>query len=220
MAQCNICGHTEFIAGYQGRLSNGNPPMCASCLAVERHRIVRSLYIPLRPLLANWRVLQFAPDKSIDHTWFREYVCSAFGGVNSMDMMDTGLPDASFELVVSNHVLEHVQNDIAALRETLRVAGPSGVVHVSVPTPSYRWSTKEWGFPDPSIMGHFRDYGADFPLRVVSEIDGLEAASVAGFDPITGVSDLVYFFSRNPDTLAQMGRYWQSIGTPITRLRS
>jgi SAM-dependent methyltransferase len=192
--------------------------MCANCKGVERHRIIRDIYLPLRPLLSDWRVLHFAPDRSVDPTWFAEYTPSAYGGINSMDMMNTGLPDGSFELVASTHVLEHVSDDFAAIRETIRVVGPDGVIHLSVPTPTHRWETNDWGFADPKVNEHYRDYGADFPQRVLKEVESLKAASVAGFDPVTGAADLVYFFSQSAQTLEAMGRLWRGKQVAITRL--
>ncbi|MCY0096398.1 class I SAM-dependent methyltransferase [Hoeflea ulvae] len=135
-----------------------------------------------------------------------------------MDMMDTGLASNSFELVASTHVLEHVSDDMAAMRESLRLVGSEGVVHVCVPTPTHTWTTKDWGFPDPKIAEHYRDYGADFPQRIVKQIAGLSSVSVAGYDVVTGSSDLVYFFSLSEYTLEKMGRLWQSKALATTRL--
>ncbi len=176
------------------------------------------MYLPLRPLLADWRVLHFAPDRSLDRAWFKEYVPSSYGYDNSLDMMNTGLPDGSFDMVVSTHVLEHVPDDFEALRETLRVVGDNGVVHVCIPSPTFRWTTVDWGFADPKVNEHYRDYGADFAARVAGKISGIHAVSVAGFDPVTSSADVVYFFSRSPQTLEKMGQLWAKGFFGITRL--
>lgn len=216
--QCNICKSDTFVPGFNGRMANGLPPMCAKCKTVERHRIVRKLYLPLVPLVKDWHVLQFAPDRSVDPSWFAEYVGSSYGGANSFDMMKTGLPDGRFELIVSNHVLEHVRDDLAAFKEMFRVVGPFGVVHVTVPTPTYRWATEDWGFADAKVNEHYRDYGADFPQRVIKSIPGVACAAVAGFDPVTLSADIVYFFSKSEERLAKMGAIWGRHALPITRL--
>jgi SAM-dependent methyltransferase len=216
--ECNICKTTEFIPGFNGRMVDGRPPMCSGCKSMERHRTMFRLYHALRPILKDWRVLQFAPDVSVDRGWFKEYVGSRYGAENSLNMMSTGLPDGRFDLVISNHVLEHVPDDKKALRELVRVVGPSGVVHVNVPTPTSRWETEDWGFADSAKNLHYRDYGADFPQRVVKDVPGLKCASVASFDPITLVSDLVYFFSINERTLAKMATHWTRMAVPITRI--
>lgn len=217
-AICNICGGTEFEPGFNGRIANGQRPMCTACHSVERHRIVRKVYIPLISLLRDWRALQFAPDQSVDRSWFKEYVGSTYGGHNSMNMMETGLEGGRFNIAIANHVLEHVADDTKAIAELLRVVGTSGVVHMTVPAPTYRWQTDDWGFADPNVNLHFRDYGSDFPQRIVHSIGDLACASVASFDAVTGVADLVYFFSHSSATLRSMGALWARHGFPVTQL--
>ncbi|WP_439575604.1 class I SAM-dependent methyltransferase [Phreatobacter sp.] len=216
--ECNICGSTEFLPGFNGRIANGLPPMCRGCRSVERHRIVRRIYLPLRPLLDEWRALQFAPDRSVDRFWFKEYLGSSYGGENTIDMIDTGLPDGRFDIVISNHVLEHVRDDKLAMAEMLRVVGAAGVVHLTVPTPTYRWETIDWGFPDPKVNEHYRDFGADFAQNMVRHFPGLACAAVVSFDPVTGAGDLVYFFSMSQDTLGRMGERWNRHAVPLTRV--
>lgn len=70
---------------------------------------------------------------------------------------DTTLPfdTATFDLVISNHVIEHVGDEsaqLAHLREIKRVASPSGMVYLAVPNkwrlvePHYRLPLLSW-FP-------------------------------------------------------------------------
>lgn len=215
---CNICGSSEFIPGFNGRMANNLLPMCAECCSVERHRIVHQLFAPLRPLLKNWRALQFAPDRSVDRSWFKEYLGSSYGGASSMDMMATGLPDGRYDIILSNHVLEHVADDVRAMKEMLRVAGPDGVVHLTIPTPTYRWETIDWNFADPNTNEHYRDYGADVAQNMVRRIPELACAAVVGFDPVTLASDIVYFFSRSQVTLGHMATIWNRHAVPIVRV--
>ena len=105
---CNICGSQEFTFGWRARGQAARPPQCARCKTVERHRIVRSIYSCLRPVLLSWRAFQFAPDGSVEPTWFAGFQSSVFDSANSVDMMDTGFANGAFDLVISNHVLEHV----------------------------------------------------------------------------------------------------------------
>lgn len=127
--RCNICGGTEFIAGFQGRMSaTGRAPVCAGCNAAERHRIAYALYTHLKPILSTRRALQFAPEGYFKAEWFKAYDYSAYGRHNSYDMMNIALPDGAFDLVISNHVIEHVCDDARALAECLRVAGAAGIV--------------------------------------------------------------------------------------------
>jgi hypothetical protein len=215
ITHCNICGGDKFVFGSLVRDQSTPAPQCASCKTVERHRIVRGIYEHLRPLLTERRAFQFAPDRSVEPEWFSEFKSSVYGSNNSVDMMNTGFAAGAFELLISNHVLEHIADDTAAMRETLRVVGKTGIVHICVPSPLHQWSTQDWGYPDPKVHSHYRIYGADFPLRMRRSIESLHCIGVIGEDPITATSDVVYFFSFTLTELAtiahQLMRYKISV---------
>jgi SAM-dependent methyltransferase len=202
---CSICGGTRFEPGWAGRLGRGGqPPKCAQCGSVERHRFIAAVYTALTPLLANWRVLQFGPDKTIKPSACEKYDSSIYGGHNSLDMMDTGLQAGSYDLIVSTHVMEHVKDDRLALAECLRVVGPTGAVHVSVPTPAYRYTTIEWGYPDPTKAEHYRDYGTDAGRYLCRKVPGVHCLGVTGVDSVTGQIDHIFFFSRGETVLERI----------------
>jgi SAM-dependent methyltransferase len=212
---CNICDSTEFEPGWNGRMYNGLMPQCAACKSLERHRAARTIYETLRPISKQWRVLHFAPDQSVDPAQFATYRPSRFGHPTSLDMMATGLPDDFFDVVISNHVLEHVPDFLAALRETLRLVGMAGFVHVMVPP--HTWDLNDWAFPDKSKTNHYRDFGADFAISVQREINGVNAIGIAVADPVTGASDMIYLFSRSPATLINVHRVLLRKGVRIVR---
>jgi SAM-dependent methyltransferase len=201
---CNICGGTSFSPGFNGRMSRGRPPSCDGCGSVERHRAVHSVFIGLLPMLRQWRALHFAPDASVRRDWFKTYTPSVFGGFGSLDMMATGLPDASYDIVLSNHVLEHIPDHLRALRETLRVVGPDGVVQATIPAQS--WGIDDWGFADPARNHHFREFGSDFGVSVCRGIPGVLCLAVSAPDPVTDLVEVVYLLSRSEGTLH---RVWQ-----------
>jgi SAM-dependent methyltransferase len=69
--------------------------------------------------------------------WFR-YIQSDFDeGAHKaalrLDLQDIDLPDASVDLILTPHVLEHVPDTDAALRELRRVVAPGGRVALQVP---------------------------------------------------------------------------------------
>jgi SAM-dependent methyltransferase len=66
----------------------------------------------------------------------------------------TSLPfaDAAFDLVCAFDIVEHVDDDSAALRELSRVARPGAAILISVPLHPARWTT----FDD--FVGHRRRY--------------------------------------------------------------
>lgn len=210
---CPICGSEEFEPGFQGRVHpNGALPQCVSCKSAERHRIIRFLYSKISSYFADWRALQFAPEGAIERSWFKSFEYSIFDGHNSLDMTAIDLPDGHCDLVISNHVLEHVPDDAKAIAECLRIVGPEGLVHVNAPSPQYRYSTVDWGFADPKINEHYRDYGADMGVHLLAKTPDCHACCVVGVDPVTFVADQIYFFSRSAGALKSFGERVQKAG--------
>lgn len=41
---CNICCSTAFVPGPRNRLAAGRPPQCAECHALERHRVIATVF--------------------------------------------------------------------------------------------------------------------------------------------------------------------------------
>lgn len=205
MQHCRICGSTAFKPGHAGRTAIGGAlPTCANCGSTERHRIIHAMYEALKPLTQQWRALQFAPDGSLARTNFKALDVSIYGGVNSLDMMQTGLPDGSYELVASNHVLEHVKDHLRAIQESLRLVGPKGVVHVCVPSPAQVVQTRDWGFADPSLTYHYRIYGADAGVLLGGAHDDAKVLCGVGRDAVTDTYDMVYWLSLDRGSLVQM----------------
>ncbi len=68
--------------------------------------------------------------------------------------------DVSFDGAVLGEVLEHIADDLAALREVVRVVRPGGVVAASVPAnPAYFGPSDEWA-------GHHRRYTREALLEL------------------------------------------------------
>lgn len=199
-------------------MTRGVPPACVQCGSYERHRIIRTIYNPLRPELRGLRALQFAPDAGIDPSWFATFAASVYGAQNSLDMIATGLPEGAYDLIISNHVLEHVGDHLSALREMVRVVGARGVVHLNVPSPTLRWETLDWGFADPEKNLHFRDYGADLAMMITKTDPRLSVMAAAACDAVTGMADIVFFFSLDAEALARFSRYWRGADVAVVRI--
>lgn len=214
---CNICGGTEFEPAYKGRLTRGMMPACKTCKSYERHRSIRAIYDLLKPELKNWRALQFAPDVSISRDWFKSFTGSVYGGENSMAMADTGLAEGAFDIIISNHVLEHVPDDAAALTEMLRVVGNTGVVHVCVPSPLQIWETRDWGYPDPAKVDHYRAYGSDVVLSLKRRLRNLHCLAVTSQDPVTSIAEIVFFFANDQAPLEKVHKYFR--GSHVAAIR-
>jgi SAM-dependent methyltransferase len=211
---CNICGGREFELGpNERRSSTGQLPRCRGCRSLERHRQLRQVYAQLpADYLAGLEVLQLSPDIGVEPRWFKHYEVSEFQGENSLDLQAIDRADDNYDLVICNHVLEHVADDRQGLRELLRITRPHGFVQITVPTPYTRALTVDWGYPKPEAHGHYRGYGKDF-LRLLRDVAPTATAlQVEAFDPVTTAGGYIYVWSASAQLTRQM-RDW--IANPL-----
>ena len=94
--------------------------------------------------------------------------------MSRMDVTNLDLPDQAFDVVLCSHVLEHVPDDRAAMRELARVLRPDGIAILQTPWDPDLAVTDE----DPSITDvaereqrfgqsdHSRMYGRDLLDRL------------------------------------------------------
>jgi SAM-dependent methyltransferase len=90
------------------------------------------------------------------------------------DLTDLPFDDGSFDFVLCNHVLEHVPDDVAAMRELQRVLARDGLAVMQHPIDARRSETfEDWSVADPAERDrvffqrdHVRIYGRDFTDRL------------------------------------------------------
>ena len=211
---CNICGGVQFKPGPNNRKSSTNkPPRCKQCQSLERHRQLRQVYAQMPDgYLSGLDVLQLSPDIGVDPEWFGSYEVSVFQGDNSLDLEAIDRADASYDLVICNHVLEHVANDRKGLRELMRIIRPGGFIQITVPAPYTRAVTVDWGYPKEEAHGHYRGYGSDF-LQIFSQVEpDAIVLQVEIIDEVTGAGGYIYLWSFDSTLINQM-RHW--IDNPI-----
>jgi SAM-dependent methyltransferase len=175
---CPICGyHGVFIAV-------GHPPRwdarCLNCGSRERHRLLH-LWITEGDgdKLAGKRILHFAPEKAVmarmrGNPLYETADLMQRGVTHKVDISHVPLPDASYDMVMANHVLEHIDDDRQAMRELFRLLKPNGVALLTVPINTTRQQTYEnpavttpaerWAHF--SAHDHKRYYGLDFADRL------------------------------------------------------
>jgi SAM-dependent methyltransferase len=151
--------------------------ICPRCRSHPRHRAIALLLE--RGDLPGRRLLHFAPEPLLDPVFARlpsleRVTADLYVPADlRLDITDMDLPDSSFDLIFCSHVLEHVPDDRAAMRELRRVLIDGGIALVLVP---YRLAVTT--YEDPSITSplgrmvafgqqdHVRIYGADLGDRL------------------------------------------------------
>lgn len=84
------------------------------------------------------------------------------------------LAEGSMGALISLDVLEHLDDDLAAVQEYARAVGPDGLVVLAVPAYQWAWSDHD------VLLGHRRRYVAP-ELRALAEQAGLEVVRCAYF---------------------------------------
>jgi SAM-dependent methyltransferase len=83
-------------------------------------------------------------------------------GVLRGDATRLPFPDATFDVVITSEVLEHIQDDVAAITEMVRVLVPGGRFAATVPAwlpETINWKLSDDYHAPKSIGGHVRIYG-------------------------------------------------------------
>ena len=116
---------------------------CPNCGSNQRMRLLY-LFFDLRTAIyeRDVRILHVVPKKDLARVLLThdniDYVCgdlfperrAEFDAVK-VNITDIGFPDAEFDVVICNHVLEHVPEDKVAMGEMFRVLKPGGVAYMT-----------------------------------------------------------------------------------------
>lgn len=175
---------------------------CPRCGSMERHRLLW-LWLDAHPEFGAGvrRVLHMAPEPPLRRrfdtsgvNYITADLASPLAAIHC-DIQDLPFRDAWFDLVICNHVLEHIPDDRLALRELRRVLADRGRAILLCPIARGRTET----FEDPEVTApeqrlaaygqedHARLYGADyadrvreagFELEVIDYLSELDSATI------------------------------------------
>jgi len=188
---CPVCEKNFRSFLPYGRINPRDNALCPNCLSLERHRLV---YLFLKEKTNFFQqplhVLHIAPElcfiKRFEKQHGEKYITADLESPLAkvkMDIHAIPFEANTFEVVLCNHVLEHVQDDIKAMSEIYRVLKPGGFAILMVPlypplpdetfadhSPmSSREREQKFGQAD-----HVRKFGKDYTKRIKQA--GLEPA--------------------------------------------
>lgn len=146
---------------------------CCGAHDRERHLLLYMQATGLMDRMSGMEVLHFAPEAHLSRAIaqasprsYRKgdlYPCTA--DVERIDLLAISAETESFDLVIANHVLEHVSDDLAAVREIRRVLRPGG--YAILQTPFSAKLHRTWS--DPGIdtdSARLQAYGQEDHVRL------------------------------------------------------
>lgn len=179
---CPICKSSINVFLPYGVRVRSNA-MCPVCGSLERHRALWLFCERSQILKQGGRMLHFAPEavlykifsaqENIDY-WPVDINPNMPGIRKVVDITDIPFEDNSMDIIICNHVLEHIPDEKRALSELRRVLAPAGFAFLNVPiikaktleNPDY--NTPELRFRYYGQDDHVRAYGKDYPERLRS----------------------------------------------------
>ena len=197
--ECPCCRH-QFKSFSDYGIHSRHNARCWHCNALERHRLLH-LYLDqethLFQPLTTQKLLHFGPSEvmydrfiqlsNLSYTAVDLHPSDYLMHLQKMDMTDIGGPDGTYDYILAIHIMEHIKDDIAAMKELYRVLKPGARAILMIPIDLKIEKTIE---SDVSLSGdehellygqtdHVRLYGQDFIDRLVKVGFNVEACRYA-----------------------------------------
>lgn len=180
--KCPISGKTYRKFLPYGRLNPRPNALCPDSLSLERHRLLW-LYLKEKTnfFTDSLKMLHVAPESCFKEKFQNlpnlNYTTadleSPWADVK-MDLHDVPFEANTFDVVMCNHVMEHVYNDIQCMGEIQRILKPGGWAIIQSPQDlSMENTIEDTTITDPKEReklfrqhDHFRLYGRDYGERL------------------------------------------------------
>ena len=203
----HIAGRSEFMKLLDAVGSDLSVYQCPACLSTDRDRHLWHYMnaIGVVDRMASMRVLHIAPERHIEalllqvppHEYVRGDLHPQQAEHCKLDVEHLTFEDARFDLIICNHVLEHVSSPARALAEFHRCLSPGGLLIAQTPyAPALRHTFETTGPVSPAFArlfygqgDHVRLFGADIaqyfhaagfsgePLPHAVVLPGMDAAA-------------------------------------------
>ena len=182
--------------------------ICPLCQSTDRDRLV-FLYLKHQTNLfdRSCSMLHMAPEPSLYRVFKKLKNLHYFpvtkyqegfyydSNLQSADLLDLAFEGETFDWVICNHVLEHIDDDKKAMTEIFRVLKPGGKAILQVPISfSIKKTYENNSITDPrereqhfGQFDHVRIYGLDYVERLSSA--GFEVTVISQEDDFSNLSD-------------------------------
>jgi len=188
----------EVIAGF------GENVYCPNCMSKNRERLLRAVMENLLDI-KNAAILHLSPEEHLyNYLKDKAKVTTADitpGFYKNIDRSilqadATKLPfsDETFDIVIANHILEHIPEDIKALKEFNRVLKKGGFAILQVPYSEKLKTTIEDPFIDNPELQE-RLYGQKDHVRIYALENYLERLRIANFSTNVWTADVLKQFA-------------------------
>ncbi len=188
---CPIC-ESKFRVFANYGVDNRENARCLDCNSMERHRLLWKYLNGKKEFEGNMKfsMLHFAPQRkflskfsenqNIDYTPCdlnpETYEYFNIDRIHKVDVLNIPFEDNSFDVVICNHVLEHVDDYIVAMKELFRVMRKGGWGVFQVPIDySLKTSYEDETIIDPKERekaygqwDHLRMFGCDYKDKLAS----------------------------------------------------
>ena len=144
--------------------------VCPKCHSRSRHRGLFFLYNQIISVEKKKKILHFAPESFLQNK-LKKFTQHEYHTADLImkdvkfkeDLQNLSFKDNSYDIILNNHVLEHISNDKKAIQEIQRILKPDGIAIITVPGD---WKKKTKHFFSLDNNGHYRDYGFDFVFKL------------------------------------------------------
>jgi len=165
---CPICGYYGPFKPYNYRSCSIKHLNCPGCLSTSRHRLQ---YLVIQQLGRHYDfsdkvLLHFAPEASMRAFLAQKvrayHACDInMRGVDCFaDLCNLPFKSNSCDVIFASHVMEHIHDDRAALKEIWRILKPGGMA--ILPVPILGPDTVEYEERNPEEYDHVRAPGLDY----------------------------------------------------------
>ena len=174
----------HVIAGY------GENVFCPQCLCKNRERLVKVLLTDYLDLSGK-KILHFSPEKNVFNYIKNKasvitvdiepgFYKSIDNEVNKAELTQLNFGDNEFDLIICNHILEHIPDDLKAMSELYRVLKNDGYAIVQVPFSETLSATiEDRHINDPALQEKL--FGQKDHVRIYALKDYLNRLNKTGF---------------------------------------